>query len=66
MKLDQIEWEQGCCGESYKYAEVNVPSGWLRIKQLPEGGFKVTRFGPDQKLLAAETEMTAEEVEALL
>lgn len=66
MTLDQIDWTQGCCGESYKWAEIQVPSGWLRIKDDPDGTYYVTRFDAAGKMVAEESVMTAAEVSALL
>jgi len=65
MKIEQIEWTQGCCGEAYKWSEVQVPSGWLRIKEA-EGGYSVTQFDTAKQLVHAERFMTHAELEALL
>lgn len=67
MKLNQIEWSQGCCGESYQFAEVQTSTGaWLRIKKVEADLYRVTQFSAAQQLVEAEREMTAAEVEALL
>jgi len=65
MTLDQIEWTQGCCGEQYKWAEVKVPAGWLRIKH-DENGYRVTRFDFAQQLVAPEAPMAEPDMLALL
>jgi hypothetical protein len=66
MTLADIEMTQGCCGEHYQWAEVQCPTGWLRIKRDQDGCLRVTQFGNDKQLTIAERQATVEEIEALL
>lgn len=66
MGLNNIEWTQACCGESYKWAEVQCPSGWLRIKWLPDDTYLVTSFDSNGVLTSPEREMSESELSLLL
>ncbi|HEV7345767.1 MAG TPA: hypothetical protein VGN60_09085 [Devosia sp.] len=65
MTLSEMDWNDSCCADSPKWAEVEVPSGWLRIKKR-SAGYAVTKFGADKKLVAAETEISEADLQALL
>lgn len=68
MKLSEISFQVFCCGSggSADLAEIEVPSGWVRIIKPAVGGFKVSRFGADKMPTHAEVAMSKDEVEALL
>lgn len=66
MKLNQIDWQQSCCGGG-NYAEVQTATGdWLMLIKQFLGGYQVSRYGPDKMLKSAQVEMSAEHVEVEL
>jgi hypothetical protein len=68
MKLADVTFQTFCCGNSgsAELAEIEVPSGWVRIIKSAIGGFKVSRFGANKMPTHAEVQMSKGELEALL
>jgi hypothetical protein len=50
MTLDKIEWSQGCCGESSRYAEVELQNGhWLQIWMHRDGSYAVWEYDAQKR-----------------
>lgn len=66
MNLQSLAWQDTCVEGLLQWAEVQTPSGWLRIKKKRLGGYLVKRFGGDLMPLGEDEEMSAEEAQAAL
>ena len=67
MKLDQVNFEGGCCA-GHGHAEVQTANGWLAImKNREDGSYQVRQFDKDKKPVSDGFElMDADQVESLL
>lgn len=67
INLNSLQWQDSCTPGTTAWVEVEAPDGrWLRIMKQALGGYRVTIFGADKRLVVPEAEMSAEEVAALL
>jgi len=66
--MNNVNFTTVCCssGGSALYAEVPCTGGTVRIIKPAVGGYRVTVFGLDNRLLEAEAEMDETEAAAVL